>query len=92
MAKLIWHPQDYKRILKNAGLSDINFHALRHTYATRLLETNEHPEIVQKLLGYTDITMTLNNYSHVIQDIKIAAANKLNDLFGTSKKNSRKEG
>ncbi|ADQ39654.1 integrase family protein [Caldicellulosiruptor acetigenus I77R1B] len=70
----------FYRIIEKANL-DINFHALRHTYATRLLEANEHPKVVQELLGHNDISTTLNIYSHVMPEIKKAAAMKLNNLF-----------
>jgi len=70
----------FYRIIEKANL-DINFHALRHTYATRLLEANEHPKVVQELLGHKDISTTLNIYSHVMPEIKKAAAMKLNNLF-----------
>jgi integrase len=71
----------FKALLKKAGMRDINFHALRHTYATRLLEANEHPKVVQEILGHSDISMTLNTYSHVMPEIKKAAAQKLDHLF-----------
>ncbi|WP_088189503.1 tyrosine-type recombinase/integrase [Desulfosporosinus sp. FKA] len=42
-----------------AGLStEINPHALRHTYATRLLETGENLKTVQGLMGHADISTT----------------------------------
>ena len=75
----------FKRILKKAGLPDMNVHALRHTYATRLLEANEHPKVVQELLGHSDISMTLNTYSHVMPELKKAAADKINFLFTMEK-------
>lgn len=81
----------FYRIIKNADIEHINFHALRHTYATRLLEANEHPKVVQEILGHSDITLTLNTYSHVLPDIKMAAAQKLNHLF-EKKSSSHKEG
>jgi integrase len=72
----------FYRIREKAGLDkSVNFHALRHTYATRLLEANEHPKVVQELLGHKDISTTLNIYSHVMPEIKKAAAMKLNSLF-----------
>lgn len=71
----------FYRIAKKAGLEGVNFHALRHTYATRLLELNEHPKVVQELLGHSSISITLDTYSHVIPEIKKSAANKLNKLF-----------
>ncbi|MDD4834009.1 MAG: site-specific integrase [Lutispora sp.] len=71
----------FYKLAKKAGLQDINLHALRHTYATRLLEMNEHPKVVQELLGHSSITVTLDIYSHVMPEIKKSAANKLNKLF-----------
>lgn len=71
----------FYRLLNKSGLDHFNFHALRHTYATRLLEANEHPKVVQEILGHSDITLTLNTYSHVLPVIKKAAAAKINHLF-----------
>jgi integrase len=71
----------FKRILNKANIPDIQFHALRHTFATRLLELNENPKVVQEILGHADISTTMNVYSHVLPDVKKAAAQKLNFLF-----------
>lgn len=79
----------FYRIIKKAGLNHFNFHVFRHTYATRLLEVNEHPKVVQELLGHSDITLTLNTYSHVMPDIKKSAAEKIDFLF-QNKKNAPK--
>jgi len=76
----------FKLLLKQAELDYINFHALRHTYATRLLEINEHPKVVQELMGHSDVRITLDIYSHVMPEIKKEAANKINHLFETNNK------
>lgn len=68
-------------ILKKLSIDHIKFHGLRHTYASRLLELNENPKTVQKLLGHHDIKVTLNIYSHILQDTKVSAINKLDGLF-----------
>ncbi|KRQ85843.1 Tyrosine recombinase XerC [Caloramator mitchellensis] len=78
----------FYRICEKANI-DINFHALRHTYATRLLEANEHPKVVQEILGHNDITTTLNIYSHVMPEVKKAAALKINHLFELDKSNKK---
>lgn len=57
------------------------FHDLRHTYAERLFELGEVPKTVQQLLGHSDISITLDTYTHVLEDIKIMTASKLNDLY-----------
>ena len=59
----------------------INFHALRHTYATRMLEAGESAKTVQVLLGHKDIQTTLNIYTHVLEETKKASADKQDALF-----------
>jgi len=71
----------FKSLLKKAELEKTNLHALRHTYATRLLEANEHPKTVQELLGHSTISTTLDIYSHVNSELKHSAAKKIEHLF-----------
>lgn len=71
----------FKNLLKEAGLEDARFHDLRHSVATLLLEMNEHPKVVQELLGHSTISTTLDIYSHVSLDKKEQAAAKLNTIF-----------
>ncbi len=69
------------QLAAKASIPHVNLHALRHTYATRLLETSVHPKVVQELLGHTDISLTLNTYSHVMPEIKQAAARSLDAIL-----------
>ena len=50
------------------------FHDLRHTCATLLLRQGVNPKFVQELLGHSDVSITLNVYSHVLPDMGDAAA------------------
>lgn len=59
----------------------INFHALRHTFASRGLEKGINPKIMQELLGHSSIIMTLDLYSHVLPDTKKEAINKLKEIL-----------
>ncbi|MCE9553206.1 MAG: site-specific integrase [Planctomycetes bacterium] len=61
-----FHFQVFKPILKAAGLHDIRFHDLRHTSASLLLAAGVHPKVVQERLGYSQIGITLDIYSHVM--------------------------
>ena len=71
----------YKNLLIKAGIIHKKFHALRHTYATKLFERDVPLKTVQILLGHSDIYITANTYTHVIPREKITAVEKLNDLF-----------
>ena len=57
----------FKPLLKRAELPAIRLHDLRHTCATILLMAGKHPKYVQELLGYANISITLDTYSHVIE-------------------------
>ena len=43
-------------------------HALRHTYATRAIESGADAKVLQKILGRSPIKMTLDRYVHVTDD------------------------
>jgi integrase len=71
----------YKRSLKAAGLPEIRFHDLRHTAATLMLQQGINPKIVQERLGHSDISLTLNTYSHVLPHMQEEAAEKMDELL-----------
>lgn len=73
--------RNLKTILKSIDIEPIKFHALRHTYATRLFEAKVPPKTVQVLMGHYDISITMDIYTHVMEDVKIEAVDKLNDIF-----------
>lgn len=73
--------RNLKSILKKLNIEPIKFHALRHTYATRLFENNIPPKTVQALLGHSDISVTMDIYTHVMSNTKLEAVEKLNDIF-----------
>jgi integrase len=58
--------EEFKKLLKRAGLPDVRFHDLRHGAATMLLGMGIHPKIVQERLGHHDIGTTMDIYSHVL--------------------------
>jgi integrase len=54
----------FKRMLSGAGVADANFHALRHTFATRCIERGCDPKTLSDILGHADVSTTLNVYVH----------------------------
>ncbi|EHJ7843749.1 MAG: site-specific integrase [[Clostridium] innocuum] len=67
----------FKELLKEAGLQDIKFHDLRHTFATRCLECGIDMKIVSKILGHSTIQITADLYTHVTNRAMKNAMSKL---------------
>jgi len=68
--------------MKKAGLTDIRFHDLRHSTATLLLSKGIHPKVVQEILEQSELSMTMDTYSHVLPTMQKNAMDELNDNFG----------
>lgn len=73
--------KSFKPLLKKAKLPNIRFNDLRHTAATLLLAEGVHPKIIQEHLGHSQISLTLDTYSHVLPSMQQEAAAKLDRLF-----------
>lgn len=59
-----------KKICDKAGIERISMHTLRHTFATRCIESGMKPKTLQKILGHANISMTMDLYVHVTEDEK----------------------
>ena len=72
----------YKPALRAAGLpTDARLYDLRHTCATLLLAAGVHPKVVSERLGHSDVTLTLNVYSHVLPGMQEGATAQLERML-----------
>lgn len=67
-------------LIKNSGIAHTNFHALRHTFATRAIELNVNVCAVSEILGHSNISITISRYIHALKEQKLDAA-RLFDRF-----------
>ncbi len=75
----------FKLIVDDAGLEDIHFHLLRHSFASNGITLGISPKIISEILGHSDITTTLNIYSHVVNEVKFDAMELMNGRSVTQK-------
>jgi integrase len=71
----------FQALAKEAGLPKLRFHDLRHTAATLLLAQGVHPRLVMEILGHSQISLTMNTYSHVIPAMQEEVAAKMDAIL-----------
>jgi Site-specific recombinase XerD len=71
----------FKDILAAAKLPRIRIHDLRHTCASLLLAQGVHPRVVMETLGHSQISLTLDTYSHVLPALQQEAARQIDTLL-----------
>ena len=71
----------YKAILKTCGISNANFHTLRHTFATRCIEVGFDIKSLSEILGHANVNITLNRYVHPSMELKQKNMDKLSCLY-----------
>ena len=58
------------KICEKAGINQFSMHVLRHTFATRCIEGGMMPKTLQKILGHSNIGITMNLYVHITEEEK----------------------
>ena len=67
----------FKKVLSGLGMRPIHFHGLRHSFATKLIETGCDTKTVSVILGHSSVTTTMNLYVHPTQEQKQKGIDKM---------------
>jgi integrase len=74
----------FHKLLKRAELALMRFHDLRHACASLLHVQGVHPRVVMETLGHSQISLTMNTYSHVLPALQQDAADRMEALLRSS--------
>ena len=80
-----------ERLFVKIGVEYKGFHAFRHSYATKMLESGVNTKVVSDLLGHSNISTTLNIYSHTSNDLKKECVDKVFKDDNYEKEKEKKE-
>jgi integrase len=80
-----WYKREFPAIRKRANLRGIGLHALRHTYASLLINGGENIKYVSRQLGHASIQITADLYGHLFKETSTAAMRRLEARIPTRK-------
>ena len=69
------------RFCDKNNIRKLCLHDLRHTHATLLLLSNTNMKVVSQRLGHTDIRITMNRYSHVLEEMDTQASENISNII-----------
>lgn len=75
----------FQRHLAAAGLPRHRFHDLRHTCASSMLAEGVNPRVVMDVLGHSQVSITLNTYSHVMPEVQREAMDRMDALLRSNR-------
>src|SRR5450759_158758 len=73
--------EDYKHLLSENGLPNINFHALRHTSLSFLPDMGTPVNTVQQRAGHSKASVTTDTYGHSLGHSEVEAAKRIEELL-----------
>ena len=71
----------FKRVLKELNIEEVNFHILRHTFATRCVELGFDVKSLSEILGHASVSITMNKYVHPSMALKHENMQRISSLF-----------
>lgn len=71
----------FKKALELAAVAPVNYHCLRHTFATRCIELGFDVKSLSEILGHSTVNITMNRYVHPSMELKNENMQRLSELF-----------
>lgn len=68
------------KIARELKIEKFSMHTFRHTFATRCIEAEVNPKTLQTILGHSDISLTLNLYTHTTAEQMKKEMEKLSEI------------
>lgn len=87
-----WAMKKYKKLHPDSPLPHITPHVCRHTYCSNMAKSGMNPKVLQYLMGHSDISVTLNTYTHLKLDDAKEEMEKLAMVQESAEEISRAEG
>lgn len=75
----------FAKIVKRAGLENVRFHDLRHTFASLMLLRGAKPKVISEALGHASVAFTMDVYSHIIEGMQSEAMALLDGILPPGK-------
>ena len=83
--------REFKDIVEIAELPEIIFHDMRHTFATLFIEAGGPIKTLQQILGHSSITITIDTYVNVTDEMINSAVNIMETMYKTTKEKKHTE-
>jgi integrase len=73
--------REFARIVRKAGLENVRFHDLRHTFASLMLQRGVAPKVISEALGHASVAFTMDTYSHILPGMQEDAMAMLDEIL-----------
>lgn len=85
--------REFQPALRRAGMREIRFHDLRHTFASLMIHQGENVKLIQDQLGHASVQVTIDRYGHLLPGAGAAAAERLDEtVFGNERTSVPRDG